>query len=581
MQKRWVQRSQGDQQQIESLAHRLNIDRALSQVLVSRNICTYEDAKSYFRPQLTDFHDPFLMKDMEKAVSRIQQAIQGSEKILVYGDYDVDGTTAVAAVFSYLKTFTSFVEYYIPDRHKEGYGISETGINYASDNQFSLIIALDCGIKSIDNVEYSTRLGIDFIICDHHLPGEEIPSAVAVLDPKRLDCTYPFKELSGCGIGLKLIQALGITSDREQGEYTRYLDLAMVSTAADIVSMAGENRVIAWHGLKKLNTNPCAGLSALIQISGRPLPFSISDVVFQLAPRINSTGRMGHAKQAVSMLLCDENDTATDQSILINVHNVDRKLSDQQITAEALAIIQSDPNLQNKKTTVVFGAQWNKGVIGIVASRLIETYYRPTVVLTESNGKITGSARSVAGFDLYAALVQCSDHLIQFGGHQYAAGLTLEPGALADFSAQFEKIVSESIEPELLIPTLVFDATIKLSQIDAKFYRIIAQMAPFGPENMMPVFRSDSVRLTGNASIVGENHLKFSIMQDNSAVFECIAFGQADLLEKLRTCSVFSVCYTIEENQWRDRRTLQLNVKDISLNGLQTAGKPNVYDVVL
>ena len=554
---------QGDKQQAENLALALNVDPALAIVLTERGVTTFNEARAYFRPQLTDFHDPFLMKDMDKAIARIEKALRDGEKILIYGDYDVDGTTAVTVVLSYYRQHTSNIDFYIPDRHKEGYGISTDGIDFAAKEGFSLIIALDCGIKSNDKVDYANTLGVDFIICDHHLPSEDIPSAVAVLDPKRADCSYPFKELSGCGIGLKLIQAFSIKNNLSEDTCLEYLDLAMVSIAADIVSMTDENRLIAWHGLVKLNERPCAGLKALMNISGKPLPFSISDVVFQLAPRINAAGRMGHANQAVNMLLCHEGESAIEQSFQINNQNTDRRSSDQATTDEALKMIGASALLQQKKTTVVYGKSWNKGVIGIVASRLTETYYRPTIVLTESNGKITGSARSVAGFDLYDALCQCGHFLEQFGGHPFAAGLTMHPDNLEAFTNCFEEVVADSISEELLIPTLLIDAEIALKQIDAKFYRILQQMAPFGPDNMMPIFSSGRVKLVGNATLVGKDHLKFCIMQENSAKFNCIAFGQADMLEQLKPDMEFSVCYTIEENHWKDRRTIQLNIKSI------------------
>ncbi|RZL15397.1 MAG: single-stranded-DNA-specific exonuclease RecJ, partial [Pedobacter sp.] len=438
-------------------------------------------------------------------------------------------------------------------------------IDHAAGNGISLIIALDCGIKSNDKVEYATTLGIDFIICDHHMPGNELPAASAVLDPKRNDCTYPFKELSGCGIGIKLIQAFAIKNNLPEHSYTRYLDLGMVSIAADMVSMTGENRVIAWHGLKKLNEDPCPGLKALMEISGRTNAYTITDVVFQIAPRINAAGRMGHATQAVKMLLCDAMDNTLEQSTQINSQNTDRKVFDQRITIEALAQIESDIDLINKKTTVVYKDSWNKGVIGIVASRLTEKYYRPTIVLTESNGLLTGSARSVQGFDLYEALLQCTDHLEQFGGHKFAAGLTLRFEDLEPFKTRFEEVVAASITEELLIPEIKLDVTIGLSEIDAKFCRVLGQMAPFGPDNMLPVFQSLSVSLIGQPALVGTDHLKFSIAHPGSPVFECIAFGMAEHAALLKQETTFSVCYTIEENNWRDKRTVQLNIKGIKL----------------
>ncbi len=562
MEKRWAQVKKDNANTSNLLARELNIDPSLAQILTQREISTFEEARYFFRPQLTHLHDPFLMKGMEQAIERIQFALQKEEKILIYGDYDVDGTTAVALVYSFFKQFTNNIEYYIPDRHKEGYGISTAGIDYASENGFSLIIALDCGIRSVDKVDYAAQLDIDFIICDHHLPGEEIPSAVAVLDPKQADCSYPFKELSGCGIGFKLAQAYCIALDLPDSNYEQYLDLTMVSIAADIVPIVDENRVLAHYGLLKLNENPCAGLKALMEIGGKTTNYTITDVVFILAPRINAAGRMGHGNQAVKMLLC-EADTALAQSGLINEQNTDRKSFDQNITFEALAIIEESEVLMNRKTTVVYHESWNKGVIGIVASRLTEKYYRPTIVLTESNGNYTGSARSVAGYDLYEALVECADLLEQFGGHKFAAGLTLKPENLIPFSEKFERIVAATIDPHLLIPEITIDAEIDLAQIDSKFYRILTQIGPFGPQNMNPTFVSHGVNLAGLSQIVGTNHLKLSVKQQNSAIFESIAFNLAHFEKILEPNTPFSICYMIEENVWKEKRKLQLNIKGI------------------
>lgn len=566
MEKRWAQVEQGIKETSESLAHELNIDECLAKILVQRGITNFEDARYFFRPTLTQLHDPFLMKDMEQAITRITSAINNGEKIMVYGDYDVDGTTAVALTYSFFSQFTSEIAYYIPDRHKEGYGISTTGIDFAAENGFTLIIALDCGIRSIDKIDHANALGVDFIICDHHLPGDTIPNAVAVLDPKRVDCDYPFKELSGCGIGLKLAQAYCQVNDLADEMYEQYLDLCMVSIAADIVPIVDENRVMAHFGLTKLNENPCTGLKALMQISGKTETYSITDVVFLLAPRINAAGRMGDAKDAVKMLLSDEVVLADEQSTFINSQNTERKSFDQNITAEALAIIAESEVLINRKTTVVYQNDWNKGVIGIVASRLTETYYRPTIVLTESNGFYTGSARSVVGYDLYEALLNCSDLLEQFGGHKYAAGLTIKPENLALFSDKFEEVVSSTISPNLLIPEIKIDCEIELGQIDAKFYRILLQMAPFGPQNMAPVFVSKGVTLVGPAQIVGAKHLKMSVKQQNSAIFESIAFGLGEYENILEQNKPFSICYTIEENVWKDKKRLQLNIKGIKVD---------------
>lgn len=566
MEKRWVQAVKGDQEKADALAQQLTIDQSLADILVQRGIDSFDKARDFFRPQMAHLHDPFLMMDMDRAIARIDTALAKGEKILIYGDYDVDGTTSVALAFSFFSQLTDDIEYYIPDRHREGYGISVTGIDYASANGFSLIIALDCGIKSADKIAYAATLGIDFIICDHHLPGDELPPAVAVLDPKRADCNYPFKELAGCGIGFKLAQAYCRHHGLADEKYERYLDLVMVSIAADIVPVDGENRILAYHGLIKLNSDPCIGLKALMDISGKNKNYTLTDVVFTLAPRINAAGRMDHARQAVKMLICDEDVLAQEQSLFINMQNTERKTSDQSMTAEALALIGDCEILVNKKTTVVYHESWNKGVIGIVASRLTEKYYRPTVVLTASNGLLTGSARSVAGFDLYEALLACEDLLVQFGGHKFAAGLTMKPENREAFSEKFERIVSATITDDLLCPEIFIDAPIDFGHITGKFQRIIAQMAPFGPQNMAPVFVTQGVFLAAKPQVVGIKHLKLTLKQQNSAIFEAIGFGLAEYESLLEPNEPFSVCYTIEENIWKDQRRLQLNIKAIKTN---------------
>ena len=566
MKKRWVQLAEQDEAAVALLAQELKIDSSLAQVLVQRDIKSFDEAKQFFRPQMDKLHDPFLMKDMDKAIQRIDKAISADEKILVYGDYDVDGTTAVALTFSFFSKYSKKIANYIPDRHKEGYGISQTGIDYAFDNGFTLIIALDCGIKSVDKIAYANTLGVDFIICDHHLPGDDLPAAIAILDPKRTDCPYPFKELAGCGIGFKLAQAYCIAHNLPYASYEQYIDLVMVSIAADIVPVEDENRILAYHGLVKLNSSPCKGLKALMDISGRPKTYTLTDVVFTLAPRINAAGRMDHGNQAVKMLICEEDNAALEQSEFINLQNSDRKTSDQTITAEALALIDDCEILIAKKTTVVYNRSWNKGVIGIVASRLTEKYYRPTIVLTESNGLLTGSARSVAGFDLYEALLGCEDLMVQFGGHKFAAGLTMLPENIDLFIERFENIVSATITDDLLCPEIKIDAEIEFSQITDKFQRIIAQMAPFGPHNSAPVFVSHQVLLVGIPRVLGEKHLKFSLKQLNSSSFEAIGFGLAEYEKLLQPNRPFSVCYTVEENVWRDQRQIQLNIKGIKLD---------------
>ena len=566
MEKRWVQAVQGSKNSINLLAQELNIDTSLAEILVQRGISTFQEAKDFFRPQLTQLHDPFLMKDMDKAIERIDRAIASNEKVLIYGDYDVDGTTSVALAYSFFKELIQDIEYYIPDRHKEGYGISTAGIDYAKSKGITLIIALDCGIKSNDKIDYANTLGVDFIICDHHLPGDELPAAVAILDPKRADCLYPFKELAGCGIGFKLAQAYCMTHGFPASRYEQYLDLVMVSIAADIVPIVDENRTLAYYGLIKLNENPCLGLKALMDSCGKNKEFTITDVVFTLAPRINAAGRMDHGNQAVKMLLCSEDDLAKEQSLFINIQNTDRKASDQNITAEALALIDESAVLINKKTTVVYNESWNKGVIGIVASRLTEKYYRPTVVLTLSNGLLTGSARSVPGYDLYEALLSCADLLEQFGGHKFAAGLTIKPENIDTFSDRFEAYVTATITENLLCPEIHIDNEITFTQIDGKFQRIIAQMAPFGPMNPAPVFVTNDVYFTGKPYIVGAKHLKLSVKQQNSVIFETIGFNLAEYESILRPDQPFSICYTIEENVWKEQKRLQLNIKAIRLS---------------
>ena len=565
MQKRWVERDVEKPETIAELQAALNIDEVLATLLAKRGVSNFEQARDFFRPDLRHLHDPFLMKDMEKAILRIEKAIASAEKILVYGDYDVDGTTSVALVYSFLKKYHPDIDFYIPDRYIEGYGISSQGIDHASENGFTLIIALDCGIKSVDKIDYANSKGVDFIICDHHLPGDTLPAAIAVLDPKRKDCEYPYKELSGCGIGFKLVQAFAEKNNIPFEEIICYLDLVVVSIASDIVPITGENRVLAWHGLKRLNTEPCKGLSALIDIAGKKQSYSIMDVVFMIGPRINAAGRIDDAKHAVNLLIADTLETAFAKGQVINLKNTERKLHDSSITEQALALIDNDPALIAQKTTVVFNQDWHKGVIGIVASRLTEKYYRPTIVLTQSNGHIAGSARSVLDFDLYEALSECSDLLLQFGGHKYAAGLTMKPENLAAFQQKFEAVVSASIRDELLIQAIQIDATLELKQIDAKFFRILNQFAPFGPQNMSPVFISRDVFVQGQASLVGLNHIKMCIRQHDSTYFECIGFGLAEYMDKLNKGARFDVCYTIEENVFKEKSKLQLNIKGIKV----------------
>lgn len=566
MQKRWAVREMPDNDSVKKLAAELNIDPVLSALLLHRGITTFDEARYFFRPDIRHLHDPFLMAGMEKAIARIEQAIIANEKVMIYGDYDVDGTTAVSVVYSFFKSYIRNIEYYIPNRYTEGYGISTQGIDYAAANGVTLIVALDCGIKSVDKVAYANELGIDFIICDHHLPGEQLPDAVAILDPKQLHCEYPYKELSGCGIGFKLIQAFAEKNNIPFEQVSRYLDLVAISVACDIVHITGENRVLAHYGLQKINSNPCTGVKALMDVAGKKERLTISDIVFFLGPRINAAGRIDDAKHAVELLIASNFEAAQEKGLLINTQNLERKGHDLSITDEALSIIKSDEILVNRKSTVVFNEKWHKGVIGIVASRLTEKYYRPTVVLTHSNGHIAGSARSVLGFDLYEALSGCSDLLIQYGGHKYAAGLTMHPENVDAFMDRFEEVVSQTITPDQLIQEIRIDAEIKLDQIDSKFFRILSQYGPFGPENMTPVFLSRNVKLCGQPAIVGVDHLKMNVMQGGSAAFDCIAFSQAAWLPQLKNNISFDICYCIEEHVWRDKRSIQLNIKGIRLS---------------
>ena len=565
MQKRWAEIPLTTPELIPELQASLQINEVLARLLVLRGVHNYDKARDFFRPNIHHLHDPFLMQDMEQAIERIEQAIAQQEKILVFGDYDVDGTTAVALVYRFFSKYYDQLEYYIPDRYLEGYGISYKGIDYAAENNFSLIIALDCGIKSVDHVAYAKAKGVDFIICDHHLPGRNLPDAVAVLDPKRADCSYPYKELAGCGIGFKLIQAYTQKNDLPFEDLEAYLDLVAVSIAADIVPIDGENRTLAWFGMKRLNEQPCAGLAALRSIAKQKPYYTLSDAVFQLGPRINAAGRIADAKQAVRLLSCSTQTEALEIAKLIDVHNDERREHDSDITEQALTQLESGVDFKTRKSTVVFNESWHKGVIGIVASRLTEKYYRPTIVLTQSNGVVAGSARSVMGFDLYEALLACTDLLEQFGGHKYAAGLTMKVENVPAFQQRFEEVVTASISDELLVQEISIDSPLNLAQIDAKFFRILSQFEPFGPKNMSPIFIASGVELAGAIGIVGETHLKMQVKQGDSNVFDCIGFGLGKLKEALLRSNSFDMCFSIEENSWKDRRNIQLNIKDIRI----------------
>ena len=572
METRWIIAKDVDKQLVKSLSESLGIDEILAVLLVQRGITNFEEAKNFFRPSLSQLHDPFLMKDMDKAVDRLQQAMNNGEKILIYGDYDVDGTTAVALIYTYLKNFVNKkkIEFYIPDRYEEGYGISYKGIDYAADNGFGLVIVLDCGIKAVEKIEYANQRGVDFIICDHHRPDEVIPNAVAVLDSKRPDCEYPYKELSGCGVGFKLITALSMRLGRPIEEVYELLDYVAVSIAADIVPITGENRVLAYFGLIQLNKNPRPGIAAVLRQAEQKnivdKELTISDLVFLIGPRINAAGRLEKASDSVRLLLATKKDHAEKLAASINDLNSKRREFDNAITEEALQMIDADSRMRNAKSTVIFNENWHKGVIGIVASRLTDSYYRPTIVLTRSGNLITGSARSIKNFDIYDAIDSCSDILEHFGGHKYAAGLSLKPEHLQEFSDRFEKYVSEHLEDDDLTPELNVDIEMDFSNITPKFVRILKQFAPFGPGNLSPVFLTKNVVDAGFSRAVGNRkHLKLSVMQQGNTdfVFSGIAFQKGELYERIHDKEPFTMCYYIEENFWQGKTTLQLNVKDI------------------
>jgi len=563
MERRWIYKEIPAQEKVQKLSSEININSHLSSILIQRGIEDFATAKDFFRPSLDHLHDPFLMKDMHHAVDRLKKAIDSQEKILVYGDYDVDGTTAVALVYSYLHRFYPNCEVYIPDRTKEGYGVSQAGVEWAEENGYTLIIALDCGIKASDMVILATHKGIDFIICDHHLPDEKIPNAVAVLDPKQKDCGYPYTELSGCGLGFKLIQAFARQHRQEQEVY-EFLDLVAVSIASDIVPITGENRILAHFGLKKLNENPLPGLKALKEISQIRNELDISGIVFTLGPRINAAGRVAHASAAVELLISKSEADALMLAEKVNLKNDLRRQFDLDTTEEALAMIDGDEVLRLAKSTVLFKNTWHKGVIGIVAARCIEKYYRPTVILTESNDKITGSARSVSGFDLYEAILSCGDLLEKFGGHKYAAGLTMNKDNLVAFQQRFEEVVRARITSDMLTPSIEIDTPISFDAITPKFINVLKQMAPFGPENPKPVFETRNVNVMNSLSNFKERHIKFLATEEgNQNIFQVVGFDMAEHYERLAIGDNFKMAYTIEENQYNGNTTVQLRVKDI------------------
>jgi len=562
MRKKWTVKPKNDPEKIDRLCGELGVSPVIAGLLLNRGIDRFDRAKAFFRPSLDMLHDPFLMQDMDKAIARIERAVAHGEKILVYGDYDVDGTTAVAVVYGFFRDFHSRLGFYVPDRYGEGYGVSRQGIDYAAANGCSLVIALDCGIRDVEKIDYAASKNIDFIIGDHHLPGDRLPNAVAILDPKRGDCAYPYKELSGCGIGFKIVQAFVQKNGMDPKSAHRFLDLVAVSIASDVVPITGENRVLAHFGLKKLNSSPSCGLRALIDISSREAgTLSVSDVVFRIGPRINAAGRIEHAKNAVKLLLSKSLQEAKRYSATMDEQNSERKGLDLKMTEEALEMIDRDENLRRRKSTVLFKADWHKGIIGIVASRLMEKYYRPTVILTKTNGHVAGSARSVAGFDLYEALHACSGLLHQYGGHKYAAGLTMAEENVRAFREKFEAVVGQSIAPEMLRPEIPIETPVSLHEIDARFYRILKQFEPFGPQNEAPIFLTESVQ--GSGRIVGTNHLKMTVRERGSPAFECIAFGLAEHIAHINAGKKFDICYTIEENIWKGKKTLQLNIKGI------------------
>ncbi len=589
MVKRWVFKEQGDPKLVQKLATELGITYYLANLLVQRGVNTFDEAKTFFRPSLDNLYDPFLMKDMTEAITRIDQAILNNEKILVYGDYDVDGTTAVSLVYTFFHKMYDKMDFYIPDRYTEGYGISYQGIDFAAENNFKLIIALDCGIKAVEKVIYAKEKGVDFIICDHHRPGSELPPASAVLDPKRADCTYPYKELSGCGIGFKLIQGYAQKNKIHFEELRQYLDLVVVSIASDIVDITGENRILAYYGLKLINSRPRPGLEAILRYSNIQIKseipanvngngnghssgisvfnreLTISDLVFLIGPRINAAGRIESGKNSVRLLICQYREDALQLGKQIDNYNTERKNLDSVATQQAIEMITTDERLQNSKSTVIYDPDWHKGVIGIVASRLTENFYRPTVVLTLSGELITGSARSVKDFDIYDAIDTCSDLLEHFGGHKYAAGLSLKPENLAAFIERFERAVVQKLEGRELVPEVEVDAQLPLSAINSRFFGILRQFAPFGPGNMPPLFRTDGIVDAGGSRVVGKNHLKLSVVHPevSGGPFSAIAFQQGDHLGMILKGIPFNICYHVEENEWNGSVSLQLNIKDI------------------
>lgn len=562
MAKKWIYKHTPDQEQVSQLANAINVSLPVATILKQRGIHDFDSAKKFFRPSLADLHYPFLMQDMDKAVWRLEEAIRNREKILIYGDYDVDGATAIALVYGFLRQFHTHLLYYTPDRYTEGYGISIKSMNWAKEQGISLVISLDCGIKSHEAIAYAQSIGIDFIVCDHHLPSSHLPPAFAVLDPKRSDCAYPFKELSGCGVGFKLLQAFCQSNNISFDRLYPFLDLLAVSIAADIVPIIDENRIFTYFGLQLLNYQPRFGLKALIDIAGLRKPIDVSAIVFGIAPRLNAGGRITHAGEAIRLLLADNTEEAQKLAQAANSSNETRRNFDTSITQEAIKLIEQEFN-PNSRTTVLFKPDWHKGVVGIVAARCIEKFYRPTIILTESDGKATGSARSVSGFDIHHALEECADLLYQYGGHAHAAGLSIELENLDAFKTKFEHVVAQSIGEEHLTPSQEIDCILELNQINANFVSVLKQMAPFGPQNMQPVFVSKNVKLHGKISIMKDSHLKFFVKQNDSIPVEAIGFGLAHFQTQLSPDKTFDICYSITENEYRGRKNFQLVIKDI------------------
>ncbi len=567
MEKKWIIKEKGDQVVVRQLANTLGVSESLANLMVQRNINSKAEAQAFFNPSLDYLHDPFLMKDMNLAVDRISSAINKNEKILVYGDYDVDGTTAVAMMYSFLKERYSNVIYYIPDRYKEGYGLSLKGLDFAYENNCKVVITLDCGIKAVEKVKYARTKGLDVIICDHHYPGDEIPKATAVLDPKQPSCSYPYKDLSGCGVGFKLIQAYSRVHAIPFDAIAHYLDLVAVSIASDIVPITGENRVLAYFGLKRLNDSPRTGLKEIIRESEVSKELTVEDIVFKLGPRINAAGRMETGSKAVDLLVSDDIKLAAEISKEISNFNIERRTVDRTITTEAMRMISEDLRNVNARTTVLYNPAWKKGVIGIVASRLIETYYRPTVILTESNGFATGSARSVQGYDLYQAIEACSDLLESFGGHMFAAGLTMKKENIGKFKERFEEYVNNTISEDQLVPRIFIDTELSFSEINEEYFKILSKFQPFGPDNMSPLFLSKNVIDSGMGRMVGSSgeHLKLDLCQESAGtkILPAIAFGQANHFDHIKTGKPVDICYSVEINEFRGNRTLQLNIRDI------------------